>query len=120
MGPVIEATKRLKNAGFKVAYHLMLGLPGEGYEQDIEKFRKTFNDSDLQPDEVKIYPCEVIQGTELYRRYEEGEFDPIDDDEAKERLKEIQRNHIPPTCQEDQTSYARYSFYRSRCWSTAY
>jgi elongator complex protein 3 len=58
--------------------------------------KKTFNDSDLQPDEVKIYPCEVIQGTELYRRYEEGEFDPIDDEEAKERLKEVQRNHIPP------------------------
>ncbi|PSG99539.1 MAG: tRNA uridine(34) 5-carboxymethylaminomethyl modification radical SAM/GNAT enzyme Elp3 [Nanohaloarchaea archaeon SW_7_43_1] len=96
MEPVIEATRRLKNAGFKVAYHLMLGLPGEGYEQDIEKFRKTFNDSDLQPDEVKIYPCEVIQGTELYRRYEEGEFDPIDDEEAKERLKEVQKNHIPP------------------------
>lgn len=96
MEPVIEATKRLKNAGFKVAYHLMLGLPGEGYEEDIEKFKKTFNDSDLQPDEVKIYPCEVIQGTELYRRYEEGEFEPIDDEEAKERLKEVQKNHIPP------------------------
>lgn len=96
MEPVIEATKRLKNAGFKVAYHLMLGLPGEGYEEDIEKFKKTFSDSDLQPDEIKIYPCEVIQGTELYRRYEEGEFEPIDDEEAKERLKEVQRNHIPP------------------------
>lgn len=96
MEPVIEATRKLKNAGFKVAYHLMLGLPGEGYEEDIEKFRKTFNDSDLQPDEVKIYPCEVIQGTELYRRYEEGNFDPIDDEEAKERLKEILLNHIPP------------------------
>ena len=96
MEPVIEATKRLKNAGFKVAYHLMLGLPGEGYEEDIEKFRKTFSDANLQPDEVKIYPCEVIQGTELYRQYEEGEFDPIDDDEAKKRLKEILKNEIPP------------------------
>ena len=96
MEPVIEATKRLKNAGFKVAYHLMLGLPGEGYEEDIEKFKETFSNADYQPDEVKIYPCEVIQGTELYRRYEEGDFEPIDDDEAKERLKEILRDHIPP------------------------
>ncbi|QGA80732.1 tRNA uridine(34) 5-carboxymethylaminomethyl modification radical SAM/GNAT enzyme Elp3 [Candidatus Nanohalobium constans] len=96
MDKVIEATKRLKNAGFKVAYHLMLGLPGEGYEEDIEKFRKTFSDSDLQPDEVKIYPCEVIQGTELYRQYEEGDFDPIDDEEAKERLKKAQKDIIPP------------------------
>ena len=96
MDKVIEATKRLKNAGFKVAYHLMLGLPGEGYEEDIEKFKKTFSDPDLQPDEIKIYPCEVIEGTELYRRYEEGEFDPIDDEEAKRRLKKAQKDIIPP------------------------
>lgn len=96
MEPVIKATRRLKNAGFKVAYHLMLGLPGEGYEEDIEKFKKVFNDERFQPDEVKIYPCEVIKGTELYRRYEEGDFDPIDDEEAKKRLKEVLKKHMPP------------------------
>lgn len=96
MERVVEATKRLKNAGFKVAYHLMLGLPGETREDDIRKFEKVFSDSDYQPDEIKIYPCEVIQGTELYRQYEEGEFEPISDEEAKERLKEVQKNVIPP------------------------
>jgi len=96
MDKVIEATRKLKNAGFKVAYHLMLGLPGEDYEDDIEKFREVFNNQDYQPDEIKIYPCEVIQGTELYRRYEEGKFDPISDEEAKERLKYVQKNIIPP------------------------
>ncbi len=96
MDKVIEATKRLKNAGFKVAYHLMLGLPGEGYEEDIEKFKEAFSNQDYQPDEVKIYPCEVIQGTELYRQYEEGDFEPISSEEAKERLKEVLKNHMPP------------------------
>jgi elongator complex protein 3 len=95
MEPVIEATKRLKNAGFKVCYHLMLGLPGEGYEEDIEKFKEVFKNEDYQPDEIKIYPCEVIQGTELYRQYEEDEFEPIDDEEAKERLKKAQKDIIP-------------------------
>ncbi len=96
MEPVIEATKRLKNAGFKVAYHLMLGLPGEDYDKDIEKFREVFSNSDYQPDEIKIYPCEVIKGTELYRQYEEGDFDPITDEEAKRRLKKAQKDIIPP------------------------
>jgi len=96
MEPVIEATKRLKNAGFKVAYHLMLGLPGEGYGEDIEKFKEVFSNEDYQPDEIKIYPCEVIQGTELYRQYEEGDFEPITDEEAKERLKKAQKDIIPP------------------------
>jgi elongator complex protein 3 len=96
MEPVIEATKRLKNAGFKVCYHLMLGLPGEGWDEDIEKFKQVFSNEDYQPDEIKIYPCEVIQGTELYRQYDEGEFEPITDDEAKERLKHVQEHIIPP------------------------
>ncbi|MFB6192763.1 MAG: tRNA uridine(34) 5-carboxymethylaminomethyl modification radical SAM/GNAT enzyme Elp3 [Candidatus Nanohaloarchaea archaeon] len=96
MEAVKESTRKLKNAGFKVAYHIMLGLPGEDYEKDIEKFKELFSNQDYQPDEVKIYPCEVIQGTELYRQYEEGEFEPIDDEEAKERLKEILKDHIPP------------------------
>lgn len=96
MDKVVEATRKLKNAGFKVAYHLMLGLPGEDYEDDIEKFKEVFSNSDYQPDEIKIYPCEVIEGTELYRRYEEGEFEPIDDEEAKKRLKEVLKNHVPP------------------------
>lgn len=96
MGRVIEATKRLKNAGFKVAYHLMLGLPGEDYEDDIRKFEEVFSNEEYMPDEIKIYPCEVIQGTELYRRYEEGDFEPISDEEAKERLKKVQKEVIPP------------------------
>jgi elongator complex protein 3 len=96
MDKVVEATRKLKNAGFKVAYHLMLGLPGEGYEEDIKKFKEVFNNQDYQPDEIKIYPCEVIQGTELYRQYEEGDFEPIDDEEAKKRLKKAQKDIIPP------------------------
>ncbi len=96
MDKVIEATRKLKNAGFKVCYHLMLGLPGEDYEDDIQKFKDVFSKDEYQPDEVKIYPCEVIQGTELYRRYEEGDFEPINDEEAKERLKQIQKDILPP------------------------
>lgn len=96
MDKVVEATRKLKNAGFKVCYHLMLGLPGEDYEDDIEKFQEVFSNTDYMPDEIKIYPCEVIQGTELYRRYEEGDFDPISDEEAKERLKKAQKDIIPP------------------------
>lgn len=96
MDKVVEATRKLKNAGFKVCYHLMLGLPGEDYEDDIEKFKQAFNKEEYQPDEIKIYPCEVIEGTELYRRYEEGDFEPISSEEAKERLKEIQKEVIPP------------------------
>ena len=93
--PIKKATKRLKNTGFKTCYHLMLGLPGEDRKDDFEKFRKAFSHAAFQPDEVKIYPCEVIEGTELYRRYEEGDFEPISSQEAKSRLKKILSEILP-------------------------
>jgi len=39
---VINATRRLKNAGFKVGYHIMPGLPGSNFKKDIEMFKELF------------------------------------------------------------------------------
>lgn len=90
-----ESTKLLREAGMKIAYHMMLGLPGESREMDVGKFEELFENPAYRPDELKIYPCEVIEGTELYERYEKGDFEPISNDEAKSRLKEIKKKHIP-------------------------
>ncbi len=37
---VIDATKRLKQAGFKIGYHLMPGIPGSNPKKDIQLFKK--------------------------------------------------------------------------------
>ena len=37
---VIRATRLLKDAGFEVCYHMMLGLPGSSKEKDIESFKR--------------------------------------------------------------------------------
>lgn len=92
---VVEATRRLKNCGFKITYHMMLGLPGEGREQDIEKFQTLFNDPRFQPDELKIYPTAVIEGTELHDRMEEGTYEPLDEEDVYDRLEEIMPG-LPP------------------------
>ena len=39
---VIEASQRLKDAGFKVGYHIMPGLPYSNVKKDIEKFKIRF------------------------------------------------------------------------------
>ena len=39
---VIEATERLKNAGFKLGYHIMPGLPGSNIKKDLKLFKKFF------------------------------------------------------------------------------
>lgn len=73
---VIDATKKLKDAGFKVGYHLMPGLPGSSFKKDIEMFKEIFSNENFRPDQLKIYPCQVIRGSELEKLYEKGKYCP--------------------------------------------
>lgn len=72
----IEATRRLKDAGLKVQYHIMPGLPGTSTERDLEMFRELFQSPAFRPDMLKIYPCLVIEGTGLYEQWLAGEYKP--------------------------------------------
>ncbi|MEM3464822.1 MAG: tRNA uridine(34) 5-carboxymethylaminomethyl modification radical SAM/GNAT enzyme Elp3, partial [Candidatus Bathyarchaeia archaeon] len=63
---VVEATRILKDAGLKVVYHMMPGLPGSSFEKDLEAFKEIFSNPCFKPDMVKIYPCLVLKGTRAY------------------------------------------------------
>ncbi len=91
-----RAIRELKDAGFKVDLHMMLGLPGSSKELDKEMFRIIFEDEDLRPDGLKIYPCGVIKGSELYTQWINGEYQPINDEYIAEVLADIKTKHIPP------------------------
>ncbi len=93
-----RAIRDLRNAGFKVDLHMMLGLPGSTRKSDIKMFKTLFEDEDLKPDGLKIYPCGVIKGSELYNDWKKGRFKPKDDRYLIEVLKEIKTKHIPPYC----------------------
>ncbi|MCS7109515.1 MAG: tRNA uridine(34) 5-carboxymethylaminomethyl modification radical SAM/GNAT enzyme Elp3 [Candidatus Micrarchaeota archaeon] len=86
---VVEATKRLKDAGFKVGYHLMPGLPGSSIENDIEKFRLLFTDERFMPDQIKIYPTQVLKGSELEKWFEEGRYSAYREKELIFLLKKL-------------------------------
>lgn len=77
---VIEATRNLKDLGFKVGYHLMPNLPGSSFEKDLEMYRKIWRDSMFRPDLVKIYPTLVLEGTELYEMWKRGLHKPYPED----------------------------------------
>ncbi len=49
---VVNATKALKDAGLKVGYHLMPGLPGSDFEKDLHMFEKIFGDGRFRPDRL--------------------------------------------------------------------
>ncbi len=86
---VVDATKRLKDAGFKVGYHLMPGLPGSSMKNDLEKFKLLFTDEGFMPDQIKIYPTQVMKGSELELWYKEGRYKTYSDEETLELLKRI-------------------------------
>ncbi|MCD4705817.1 radical SAM protein, partial [bacterium] len=63
---IITATKLLRQAGFKICYHLMPNLPGATPAKDLVMFKKIFLNKDFRPDQIKIYPCAVVKGSQLY------------------------------------------------------
>ncbi|WP_440059636.1 elongator complex protein 3 [Thermogladius sp. 4427co] len=90
----IESTRILRDAGFKIVYHIMLNLPGSDPDRDIEIVREIFENPDYRPDMLKIYPTEVVEGTELYNMWKKGEYKPLTDEEAIELISEMYR-YIP-------------------------
>jgi elongator complex protein 3 len=44
---VIEASQRLKKAGFKIGYHLMPGIIGSNPKKDIEMFKQIFKNQNI-------------------------------------------------------------------------
>ena len=83
---VRDCTKRCKDHGLKVCYHLMPGLPGSSPEHDLECFRKVFDDPDYRPDMLKFYPTLVVEGTKVLDWWKEGRYKPLDTDEAVDLL----------------------------------
>ncbi|MFC1685945.1 elongator complex protein 3 [Nanoarchaeota archaeon] len=73
---VIDATKRLKDAGFKVGYHMMPGLPGSNPKKDFEMFKEIFKNPDFRPDQIKIYPTQIMEGSALAKTYKKMNYKP--------------------------------------------
>lgn len=92
---VIEATQIMKDAGLKVVYHLMPGLPGSSFKRDLEGFRTIFTDPKFKPDMIKIYPCLVIKGTKIYDWWKQGDYQPYSTQDAAQLIAEIKK-FVPP------------------------
>ena len=94
---VIDATERLKNAGFKVGYHIMPGLPGSSKEKDLKLFKKIFQSEKFRPDQLKIYPCQIIKDSPLAKTYKLIKYVPYNEKETKEILIKMMKI-IPDYC----------------------
>jgi len=84
-GHDVAATRRavrlLRHAGFKLLAHMMPNLLGATPERDVADFRQVFEDPSFRPDELKVYPCSLVESAELMLHYESGEYRPYAHDE---------------------------------------
>ena len=85
----IDANRRLRDAGFKVGFHMMPGQPGMSEEMCLEDFRRIFENAEWRPDYLKIYPTLVVEGTATYDMWHRDEFEPLDNERAAELVAEI-------------------------------
>jgi elongator complex protein 3 len=88
---VVESTRIMKDAGLKIVYHLMPGLPKSNYQKDLRAFKEVFLNSDFRPDMIKIYPCLVLKGTKAHEWYCEGMYNPYTNEEAADLIVEIKK-----------------------------
>ena len=75
------AIRLLRGAGFKIQAHWMPNLYGSTPDRDCEDFDRLFRDPDLRPDELKVYPCSLIESAELMAYHRRGAWRPYDRDE---------------------------------------
>jgi elongator complex protein 3 len=93
---IAKATERLRDAGFKIVYHMMPNLPGSDLEKDVKMFSDLFAEgSGYHPDMLKIYPCMVLEHSELFETWKAGGFRPYTDEELMHVLREAKKV-IPP------------------------
>lgn len=89
---VIESFQISKDAGYKIVAHMMPGLPTMTPEGDIADFKKLFEEPELRPDMLKIYPSLVIENTPLYEEYKQGRYSPYSDQDMIKVLTEVKKN----------------------------
>jgi len=98
-GHDVECTRRatalLRAAGFKIVLHWMPNLLGATPQSDREDFARLWND--FCPDELKIYPNQLLANAELYEYWQRGEFKPYTTEELIDLIAEIKPT-IPRYC----------------------
>lgn len=81
-----RAFELLRVFGFKIHAHAMVNLLGSTPERDKEDYLSLVRGLPFQPDEIKLYPCALIEGARLQDRFEAGEWAPYSEAELLDIL----------------------------------
>ena len=85
---VEEACGMIQSFGFRLGIQLMIGLPEDSHEKCLESARRAVR---LRPDDARLYPTIVLEGTELARLWRQGQYQPLSPQEAIRTTKDMYR-----------------------------
>jgi elongator complex protein 3 len=91
----LQATDLLRAAGFKIVLHWMPNLFGATLESDRLDFARLWQD--FCPDEIKIYPNQLLENTDLYAYWLRGEYRPYTTQELVDLIADLKPT-IPRYC----------------------
>jgi elongator complex protein 3 len=93
---IAVATERMRQAGFKIVYHMMPNLPESNEEMDIQMFKDLYSGKDFHPDMMKIYPCMILRGSLLYKMVTQKQIEyKAYDDDTLTRVLAMCESYIP-------------------------
>ncbi len=92
----LRAVTLLRAAGFKIVLHWMPNLLGATPESDREDFARLWTDG-YAPDELKIYPTQLLETAELYHYWQRGEYTPYTTEQLVALIADI-KPLIPAYC----------------------
>ena len=93
----LEAVALLRAGGFKVVLHWMPNLYGATPESDREDFSRLWGEGAYWPDELKIYPCQLLENTELFDFWKEGVYQPYTEGTLLNLIADI-KTQVPRYC----------------------
>jgi len=90
-----RAVALLRAAGFKIVLHWMPNLLGATLDSDRLDFPRLWDG--LCPDEIKIYPTQLLENAPLYEYWRRGEYQPYTQEELLALIADIKPT-IPRYC----------------------
>jgi elongator complex protein 3 len=90
-----RAVALLRAAGFKIVLHWMPNLLGATPASDRADFPRLWEG--LCPDEIKIYPTQLLENAPLYEIWKRGDYQPYTTDELVQLIADVKPS-IPRYC----------------------
>ncbi len=92
-----KAVSLIRSAGYKVVVHWMPNLLGATIDSDRQDFARLWREGGVNPDELKIYPCQLLRNAELFQYWQRGEYKPYSEQELIDLLADIKPT-VPRFC----------------------